>query len=133
MTWFYRFLADLLLTVHFVFVAFVILGFMAIWLGRLLHWEWIRNFRFRMAHLAAMGIVVLQAIFERICPLTTWEAQLRMRGGQDPRYDTTFMQYWLHQLLYWEWSPRVFLVIYVMFFLLIVASLWCVPPRKRVR
>ncbi len=127
---FYIILADLLLITHTVFVAFVVLGFVAVWTGWLFQWAWVRNLRFRLAHLAAMGIVVLQALFERICPLTTWEANLRTLGGQDPRYDTTFMQYWLHQALYQEWSPRVFLAIYVIFFLMIAASLWCVPPRK---
>ncbi len=126
----YLILADTILVIHFAFVGFVILGLVGIWLGYLLNGVWVRNFWFRMAHLAAMGIVVLQAIWEQICPLTIWEMELRLLAGADPRYDTTFMQHWLHQLLYWELSATAFTALYILFFILIAATLWFIPPRK---
>src|SRR2546425_8327969 len=70
---FYRLLADVVLVIHFAFVAFVILGLLAVWTGRFLRWSWVRNFWFRVAHLLAIGIVAAQALGGVICPLTTWE------------------------------------------------------------
>ncbi|MGH8640305.1 MAG: DUF2784 family protein, partial [Burkholderiales bacterium] len=46
-------LADLILIVHFLFVAFVVGGLALIWIGAAAGWEWVRNFWFRVAHLGA--------------------------------------------------------------------------------
>jgi len=53
--------ADLLLFGHVLFVVFVIFGLALIVTGKLFDWTWVRNRWFRIAHLAAIGIVVLQS------------------------------------------------------------------------
>src|SRR6266853_5488041 len=73
----YSLLADLVLLVHFAFVAFVALGFLAIWVGYFCRWPFVRDLRFRVAHLLAMGVVLAESLTGLICPLTTWENQLR--------------------------------------------------------
>ncbi len=78
---FYRLLADVILVVHFTFVAFVVLGLLAVWTGRFLRWSWVRNFWFRLAHLLAIGIVAAESLGGIVCPLTTWEARLRELAG----------------------------------------------------
>ncbi|MCG7200196.1 DUF2784 domain-containing protein [Marinobacter pelagius] len=77
----YLLLADSLLVLHVLLVAFVIFGLVAVFLGRLLHWRWVRNFWFRVTHLVVIGIVVLQAWLGVLCPLTVWEMELRERAG----------------------------------------------------
>jgi len=75
-------LADLMLVVHALIVAFVIAGQLLILIGWARHWQWVRNRWFRLAHLATIVTVVLQAWLGRLCPLTVWERWLRPRRGR---------------------------------------------------
>ena len=65
-----------------------------------------------------------------VCPLTTWENQLRLRAGGESRYQESFIQHWLHQVLFFDLDEKVFTVLYVAFFLMVGLSLWFVPPRR---
>ncbi|MEE3229454.1 MAG: DUF2784 domain-containing protein, partial [Planctomycetota bacterium] len=78
----YRLLAHIVLVIHFAFVSFVVVGLLLTWIGYFLNWSFVRNFYFRAAHILAMGVVLLEALFGIVCPLTTWEIQLRKLGGQ---------------------------------------------------
>ena len=115
-------LADTVLVVHVGFVAFVVLGCLAILIGPLLRWQWIYSRRFRWLHLAAIVIVVLQAWLGRLCPLTILESELRRRAGQ-AGYEASFIQHWLQQLLYYDFPLWVFGLVYTVFGALI-AGLW---------
>ena len=126
---FYLVLADLMLIVHTAFVAFVVIGLLVIWIGRFRHWAFVRNFWFRLLHLAAIGVVVAESVMGFVCPLTTWENQLRLRAGNESRYQESFIQHWLHQVLFFDLDEKVFTVLYIAFFLLVGLSLWFVPPR----
>lgn len=126
---FYLGLADLVLVVHTSFVAFVVVGLVLIWIGWLRHWAFVRNFWFRVAHLAAIGVVAAEALSGSICPLTTWEDQLRLLAGGEQRYAGSFIQHWLHQVIFFDLSERVFTIAYVAFLLAVALSLWFVPPR----
>ena len=117
-----RLLADLVLMMHVAFVAFVILGLVLIVWGGFRGWAWIRNPWFRSAHLAGIGVVVAQAWFGVICPLTTLEMSLRAQAG-DVTYEGTFISHWLQQLLYYQAPPWVFVVCYTLFSGL-VAGTW---------
>ena len=126
---YYRLLADVILVVHFAFVLFVVLGLLAVWAGRFLGWSWVRNFWFRLAHLLAIGIVAGEAVGGVICPLTTWEARLRELAGEAGGYEGSFVQHWVHRLMFFEASQSTFTAIYVAFFVLVLASFWWVKPR----
>ena len=126
---FYLVLADLILVVHFAFVAFIILGFLVIWTGYFLGWGFVRDFRFRLAHLVAMGIVAAESLVGMVCPLTEWENGLRMRGGGGAKYEASFIEHWLGGVLFYEVSEGTFMVIYCGFFALVVVTYWVVRPR----
>ena len=126
---FYLGLADLVLVVHASFVAFVIVGLLLIWIGQLRCWAFVRNFWFRVAHLAAIGVVAAESLAGFVCPLTTWEDRLRLLAGGEQRYAGTFIQHWLHQVIFFDLNERVFTIAYVVFFLAVALSLWFVPPR----
>ena len=76
----YLLAADTILVVHFAFVAFVVLGFILIWIGFVLKFKFIRNIKFRVCHICAMGIVLVESLIGMICPLTEWENMLRVKG-----------------------------------------------------
>ena len=129
---YYLLAADLLLVTHALFVAFVIFGLLFVLVGRFLGWSWVRNLWFRIAHLAAISVVVLQSWFGMICPLTTWEMALRDKAG-DAVYDGTFVSHWISSILYYNVPAWVFVVGYTLFGLLVViAWIWVRPytPAK---
>ena len=125
----YRWLADLVLAMHFSFVAFVVVGFILIWAGFLFRRSFVRNFYFRLAHLLAMGVVMLEAVGNVVCPLTTWENRLRLLAGDGQRYEGSFIQHWIHRIMFFDFSESIFTVVYLLFFGLILATVWFVPPR----
>lgn len=122
--------ADLVLAVHAVFVAFVVFGLALILIGRALSWPWVRNRVFRLTHLAAIGVVALQAWLGVVCPLTTLEMSLRRRAGASA-YEGTFISHWLESLLYYDLPAWVFVVCYTAFAALVGASWFVVPPEPR--
>ena len=56
---FYGILADLVVVAHFAYVLFVILGLLAVLVGRFAGWKWTRKFWFRVVHLTMIAIVVV--------------------------------------------------------------------------
>ena len=121
-------LADAILLIHFAFVVFVVVGFLLILIGLLARWSWVHNRVFRITHLAAIGIVVLQAWFGQLCPLTVWENQFRQQAGESG-YAETFVEHWLHKLLFYQAEPWVFTIIYTVFGVLVVL-VWYFGRRR---
>ncbi|MBT2788233.1 MULTISPECIES: DUF2784 domain-containing protein [unclassified Halomonas] len=124
--------ADILLILHVLFVAFVVLGLFAVYTGYFLNWKWVRNRLFRIVHLCAIGYVVIQAWLGVVCPLTVWEMALRAQAGA-ATYSGSFIQYWLHSLLYFTLPEWVFVVAYTLFGSLVLASWFVVRPNARSR
>lgn len=125
-------LADTILIIHVLFVAFVVLGLFAVYAGCFLKWQWVRNKAFRITHLCAIGYVVVQAWLGAVCPLTTWEMSLRAEAG-GATYSGSFIQYWLQSLLYYTAPEWVFMLVYTLFGGLVLASWWLVRPAPRFR
>jgi hypothetical protein len=73
----YRILADIVVAIHLALVGFIVIGLAAILLGIVLKWRWVRNFWFRIVHLAMIATVVEKTILGVRCLLTVWEDQLR--------------------------------------------------------
>ena len=124
-------LADLVLLLHAAFVVFVVVGLVLIWIGWFRGWSFVRNFWFRVVHLAAMGVVAAESVSGFVCPLTTWEDRLRLLAGGEERYAGSFIQHWLHGLIYFDLDERVFTTAYVIFFVAVAASFWLVRPCRK--
>jgi len=121
-------MANFVLIIHVVYVAFVIGGWLLIGVGRLASWAWIRNRTFRIVHLCSIGLVAAEALIGVTCPLTSIENALRSHS-----YDGGFIQYWLHRILFYSAPAYVFTIIYVLFFLAVVATWFAIrpnPPKK---
>lgn len=128
----YRIAADLVVTFHFAYIAFVVLGMLAILVGVGLGCGWVRNPWFRVAHLVAIAIVAIQALAGVACPLTTLENALRLRAGQ-VTYPGAFIGYWAHRLAFYEAPPWVFSTAYTLFGLAVLGTFFLAPPRWRRR
>ena len=125
-------LADIILIIHVLFVAFVVLGLFAVYTGYFLNWQWVRNRTFRIVHLCAIGYVAGQAWLGVVCPLTTWEMALRAKAGA-ATYSGSFIQHWLQSLLYYSAPEWVFVLVYTVFGILVLASWFVVRPHQRAR
>ena len=130
-TQWYSWLADFILVIHFGFVAFVVLGFVVIWAGYFSGWRFVRNLWFRLAHLFAIGFVAAEALAGMVCPLTTWEENLRWRAGEGSAYGGSFIQHWVHRVLFFDLPEWAFTIVYVAFFALVFATFWIVRPARR--
>jgi polyferredoxin len=119
------FLADFILIVHFAFVAFVVGGLALIWIGAAAGWQWVRNFWFRVAHLAAIVFVAGEALVGVWCPLTVWEDALRGVPGEK-----SFVARWIHRLMFYDFPEWMFTVAYALFALVVALSWWLVRPAR---
>ncbi|MDB5810656.1 MAG: putative rane protein [Betaproteobacteria bacterium] len=119
-------LADIVLAIHFLFVLFVVGGLPAIWIGAARGWLWVRNVRFRIAHLGAILFVTLEALLGIACPLTLWEDELRGDVGS-----TGFMARWLRRLLFYNLPEWAFICAYIAFALLVALTWRRIPPLHR--
>ncbi|GLU35090.1 DUF2784 domain-containing protein [Trinickia caryophylli] len=120
-------LADIVLLVHACVVLFIVGGFVAILIGHRFGWPWVRSPVFRFAHLCAIGIVALLALFDVPCPLTWFEGWLR----QDRTMPQGWVAYWVARLLYYDLPTWVFTAAYVAFALAVLVAWRFVPPRTR--
>ncbi len=116
-------IADIVLLIHFVFVLFVVASLPVIWLGTWFNWLFIRNLTFRLIHLAAILFVVGESLIGITCPLTAWEHELR-----GTELEQSFMQHWLHQILFYDFPEYVLTSIYLLFALLVLVTYKLAPP-----
>jgi hypothetical protein len=85
----YRLAADIVVVLHFGFIAFVVAGgFLAI------RWP-----RIAWAHLPAVAYGALIEFFSFVCILTPLEQWLRVRSGSQG-YDTSFTEHYILPLIY---------------------------------
>ena len=99
-----------------------------VWVGALAGWTWIRNPWLRYLHLAAIGVVAVEALLGYACPLTAWEDLLR--GGVHPE---SFVGRWAFRLLYYQAPEWVFTLLYAAWAGATLVTLRLVPPRKTAR
>jgi len=124
----YQLLADLVLATHFAVVSFVVGGLVLVVVGNWRGWPWVNRWWFRLAHLAAIAVVIAQAWLGVVCPLTTLESWLRVKSG-GTGYETSFIEHWVGRLLYYDAPPWAFTAAYTLFGLAVVAAWWQFPPR----
>lgn len=128
----YRLLANTVLVVHIAVVLFVVGGFIAIVVGNLTGRTRVNARWFRLLHLGAIAFIVVQTWLGQLCPLTTLESALRERAGE-AGYQGSFIEAWLHRILFYDLPPWVFTLVYTVFGLAVVASWWVFPPTARQR
>jgi hypothetical protein len=129
----YGFAADAIVVFHFGYVLFAVGGELAVLLGWLLRWRWIRNLAFRIAHLTAVAVVAVEAMIGVLCPLTEWEYRLRLLAGQSYEEEIPFMARLVRRIIFYNFPSWVFTLTYILFALLVVSTFLFVPPRKKPR
>ncbi|MFG0315922.1 MAG: DUF2784 domain-containing protein [Planctomycetota bacterium JB042] len=123
-------LADVVVVLHLAYVAFVVLLVPLVLIGRWAGWTWVRNPWLRIVHLLMMAVVATEAVCGVECPLTTWEHELKEEAGIFHDEDRSFVGRWANEILFVDVGEGAMTVIYLLFTLLIVATLVLVPPRR---
>jgi hypothetical protein len=127
--WPWQALADAVLALHAAVVAFVVGGFLVVAGGYSRGWRLSRSLAFRITHLAAVAVIVLQSWLGEVCPLTTIELWLRDRAGSGT-YSGSFIEYWLQRLIYYDAPAWVFTLAYTLFGLAVAGTWWRLPPER---
>lgn len=123
----YRLLADAVLVGHVGVVFFNVAGLVMILLGGRFSWSWVRNFWFRVLHIAAILYVVAESWLGVACPLTDLEQSLRESAGQTG-HEGDFIAFWLGKVLFCQAAPWVFIAAYSAFALLVIYCWVIVRP-----
>jgi hypothetical protein len=121
-------LANFVAALHLAYALFVILGTIAILVGAGLGWTWIRSFPFRVLHIAAVYIVLLEEVFGIQCPLNVLAWELRSASGGPAEATEGFgglldgllfrtIPGWALDVLYWSLGVGLLVLLFV------------VPPR----
>jgi hypothetical protein len=125
----YQTAALAILYFHFAVVVFNVFWLVAVPIGAWLEWRFVRNYRWRIAHIAALILVAAQAVAGRLCFLTIMQDYLQGRaGGQigPPSLLTRIVT----RAIYWPLPDWVFAPLYVLA-LVFAVLLWIfVPPRR---
>jgi Protein of Unknown function (DUF2784) len=119
-------LAEALLAVHVAIILFNVFGLMAVPLGALCGWRFVRVRWWRVLHLLLLGTVAVQALVGRACILTLWQAAAVGAANPAPLIMT-----WVNRVIYWPLPIWVFAALYLVVFGYALALLWLVPPERR--
>ncbi|WP_315131815.1 DUF2784 domain-containing protein [Achromobacter marplatensis] len=118
----YRILADLVLVVHGLFIAFVMFGgLLALWKPRIAYW-----------HLPALAWGAMVIGMGWICPLTPLEVSLRQQAGQQG-YAGGFIEHYVLGLIYPEGITRATQIVLATLLIvgnIIVYTLWARRRRR---
>jgi len=126
----YKLLADGLVALHFIWILFMIAGFLLAPGGiffrkSLLDWFW-----FRTLHLAGIIYVAALSIQEKLCPLTIWENHLRAKAEPIATYSGSFIIHYVKKLVYPDLDPVLLQVATLLLGALSILAYFFFPPRK---
>ena len=123
---FYPFAADIVIVIHFLWIAFVILGFPV--------FLWLNSARWRLIHLAAVIWMVLMQLTRSICPLTHLEAWLKSEGQGTDVYSGKFIIETMERLIYVD-NVTLEKITYATgaYLALIVLSFWFRPIARKTK
>lgn len=102
----YKIFADLIVTLHFVWVLFMLFGFI-ITLFAFFRKEFFDKWLFRTIHALGIIFVSILAVLGQYCPLTLWENILRARYDPSLVYAGSCIIHYVHKLLYPDISPLI--------------------------
>lgn len=124
-------MADVILVAHFALALFITYSLPVIWIGRLFRWRFVHNPWFRYTHLCLMGVVLLESLVGKLCPLTVWETALRRAAGTGGEGGQSFVAHWVGRLLFHDFEEWFFTVAYAAFFAAVMITFFLVPVRRQ--
>ncbi len=120
----YRIAADLTIVLHFLWIAFVILGFPL--------FLYLNHAKGRIIHLLVLVVMIAMQWTRTICPLTYLEVYLKSRGSSGAVYPGQFMTETIERLIYVEDLTLEKISYATLLYVAVVAlSFWFRPIRRQ--
>ncbi|HED66883.1 MAG TPA: DUF2784 family protein [Planctomycetes bacterium] len=92
--------------------------------------SWVQSPWLRWPHIAVFAYIAVNAALGKLCVLTVLENRLRREAGAQGEEEFSFVGRMLHEILFTEISQTVLDRVYLALFLLTVAMLFLLPPRR---
>jgi hypothetical protein len=125
----YKTLADVIVVAHFVWILFMLVGFVLTLSG--FFWKkFFDKWLFRTVHLLGIVYVSLLAIMGRYCPVTLWENALRAKYNPDLTYQGSFIIHYIEKLVYPAVNPLMIIVPTVVIAIVTVVVFITRPPKR---
>ncbi|HEY3909636.1 MAG TPA: DUF2784 family protein [Stellaceae bacterium] len=118
--------AEAILAGHVAIILFNLFGLIAVPIGALCGWRFVRIAWWRVLHIALLAVVAVQAVAGRACILTLWQAAMSGAAAAP----TPLIMDWVDRLIYWRLPIWVFGALYLAVFGYALALFWLVPPRR---
>ncbi len=120
----YRIAADFVIFVHFLWIAFVILGFPV--------FLYLNQPRWRIFHLIALLAMIVMQVTHTICPLTYLEVYLKLKGESGSVYPGQFMIDTIEKLIYVEdLTLEKITYVTIIFLIVVLLSFWFRPVSSK--
>lgn len=120
----YRIAADFVIFVHFLWIAFLILGFPV--------FLYFNTHRWRIVHLVGLIAMIIMQLIRTFCPLTYLEAYLKSKGESAQVYPGKFLIESIENLIYVEdMTLEKITYLTIIFFIIVLLSFWLRPVRLR--
>ena len=127
----YRILADIIVVIHFVWILFMLIGFILTLCG--FFWKsFFDRWLFRTLHLFGIAYVSLLAIMGKYCPLTLWENILRAKYAPALTYPGSFMIHYAEKLVYPDINPLI-IRIPTTFIAVFTVVIFIIKPPAKIR
>ena len=127
----YNVIADIIVILHFIWIMFMIIGFIFTVCGFL----WKKFFEwalFRTVHLCGIVYVTLLALLGEYCPLTIFENALRTSYDPTLTYPGSFISHYIEHLVYPDVHP-LYIIIPTIGIAVFTLIMYIIKPPSMIR
>jgi len=127
----YKIFAEGITVLHFLFIIFMLFGFMLTAYALFFRQKFFDWWLFRSLHLLGILYVASLSLLGKYCPLTILENHFRSRYGASSAYSGSFIIHYLEKLIYPEVNPLVIQIptLFIAIFTIVVFIVK--PPKKK--
>ena len=127
----YQIIADAVVLIHFIWIVFVIIGFVLTLCG-LLWKRYFDFFLFRTVHLCGILYVSLLALAGKYCPLTIVENFMRGQYNPPDTYHGSFIGHYIEQLVYPN-VPAHYIIIPTIGVAVFTLTMYIIKPPSKIQ
>ncbi|MQY53541.1 MAG: DUF2784 family protein [Firmicutes bacterium] len=126
----HKIFADAIIVVHFLYILFMLLGFLLTGYALFFREKFFDRWLFRSLHLLGIFYVASLSILGKYCPLTILENELRLRYEVSLVYSGSFIVHYLEKLVYPDVNPLVIQIPTVFLAIFTIVVFIVRPPKK---
>ncbi len=126
----YRIFSEAIIAIHFLFILFMLLGFLLTVYALFFRQKFFDWWLFRSLHLLGIFYVGSLSILGKYCPLTLLENQLMSRYEASSVYSGSFIVHYLEKLIYPDVNPLTIQIPTVLIAVFTIGAFIVKPPKK---